>query len=304
MTQLVVCIFLILGLLTGQVFAMSSVNFKINWDNINEGGLDVSTSTNFGMRDTIGDNASGISSSSNYRLSAGYRANDALDALSFVLKGEDATTETAFSAFSSAGKTVVVASTSTFAVGDYIAVVENKGFGQLVAVGKISDIVGLTLSVDGWDGDQASISAIPAGGDDFVYRLSTNTAAFGTVTAGVPNTSVTVSSVGTNIATGYSVYIQGNQLLENTLFHPIVNVSDGAVSIGSEEYGASVTGAKAFGAGTDTAVTTTQRVIQTSGAPSGVVPDRVAMTYKLSTVATTDPGTYSQNVFYTVTPNY
>lgn len=304
MIQLISCIFLILGLLTGHVFAMSSGNFKINWDNINEGGSDIATSTNYGLYDTVGDNGSGTSTSVNYQLSAGYRASIAVDSLSFVLKGQDSSTETAYVLFSNGSKKVNVSSVTGFSVGDYIAVVENKGFGEFVAVGRINDITGIGLTVDGWNGDNLVIGAAPVGGDDFVYRLSTNTAAFGTVTAGNANTSVTMSSVGTNIATGYTVYIQGNQLLQNASAQAVLSVSDGAVSIGSEEYGASVTGLKSFGSGVDTAVTTTQRVIQSSLVPSTSVPDRVAMTYKLSTTASTSPGTYSQSVYYTVTPNY
>jgi hypothetical protein len=72
-----VCVLFVLALsLPTLVFAMTSSNYQINWDSINQGGLDVSTSTNYGMRDTIGEHATGDSSSVNYQISAGYRVGE------------------------------------------------------------------------------------------------------------------------------------------------------------------------------------------------------------------------------------
>ena len=285
------------------VMAMSSGNYQIMWDNFNEGGGEGSSSTNFSMSDTLGDQATGYSSSTNFQLSAGYRIFEE-EPLSFVVRGQTTASQVAYSAFDNSSNTVTVSSAAGFSTGDYIAVVEDSGFAQLVAVGRVTGIAGNILSVDDFDGDGSGMSASPAGGNDSVYRLASNAAAFGTVSAGAENVSVALTSVGSSGASGYSVYIQGNQELQNTSAQVMASVADGTVSTGSEEYGAEVTGATAFGAGTDTAVTTTQRVIQTSVAASGTVPDKVGMLYKLSTVAGTNPGTYTQNVYYTLTPNF
>jgi hypothetical protein len=181
-------------------------------------------------------------------------------------------------------------------------VVEDRGFSQKVAVGRIVNIAGLILTVDDWAGDNATINAVPAGGNDYVYRMGGSSAAFGTVTAGTENTASAVASVLTDAPNGYTVYTQANQILQNGSAQTITSVTDGTVSTGVEEYGASVTGPNAVGVG-DLGVTTTQRAIQSAVGPASTA-DRVAMVYKLSITGSTNSGTYSQNVFYTLTANY
>lgn len=283
---------------------MSSTNYWIPWDTINSGGSDIGTSTNFTLRDSIGGTVVGTGTSANYQLSQGYRVPEAANTLSYIVKSSNST-PTSYTSFSNGiGGSVTVADASGFATGDLIAVVENEGFAQLVAVGIITDIAGTTFTVDRFEGDGAGMSGIPSGGNDFVYRLDANSFNFGSVAAGSEYARVVGTSVLTNISTGYSVYIQANQELQNASAQVMGEVTDGAVSVGSEEYGAEVTGATAFGAGSDLGVTTTQRVIQTSAAASGSVSDKVAMIFKLSITASTNPGTYTQTVYYTLTANY
>lgn len=296
----VLCMFL----LGSNVLAMSSTNYWIPWDTVNSGGSDVGSSTNFSIHDSIGGNVVGTSTSANYQLSQGYRVPEEANTLSYIVKSSN-TAPTAYSAFTDGiAGTVTVASAAGFSEGDLIAVVENEGFGQLVAVGFIQDITGTTFTVDRFDGDGAGMSAVPAGGDDAVYRLNVNSFDFGTVSAGTEHTATVGTSVLTNISTGYSVYMQANQELQNASAQVMSEVTDGAVSTGSEEYGAEVTGATAFGGGSDLGVTTTQRVIQTSATASGSVSDKVAMIFKLSITASTNPGIYTQTVYYTLTANY
>ena len=298
--------FFIIGLvIQGPVaFAMSSTNFLIPWDNVNEGGMDNGTSTNFSIRDTLGDNASGTSTSANFSLSAGYRAPEGANVLAYRIKSAATTPTPSYSSFSNGLGTVVVSSAAGFAVGDLIAVVEDVGFGEFVAIGQISNITGSTITVDGFDGDGGSMSAVPAGGNDFVYRLSSNAIAFGALTVGSEHVSVVGTSVLTSIATGYSLYVQANQILQNGSAQTIATVTDGTVSTGSEEYGAEVTGSTSFNPGTDLGVTTTQRVIQTSGVSSGSVSDKIGMIYKLSITNATNQGAYTQTAYYTLTANY
>ena len=297
---IVVCLFLF----GSNVFAMTSTNFSIPWDNLNQGGNDIGTSTNFSVRDTIGGTSVGTGTSTNYQLSSGYRAPEAEYVLSYIVKTGTGVS-TAYSAFTNGvGGTVTVSSAGSFSIGDLIAVVENRGFGELVSIGKITNIVGPVITVDRFEGDGGSMSASPAGGDDFVYLLSTNSFSFGTVTVGTENTAVVGTAVQTNVPTGYSIYVQANQDLQNGVATVMTPVTDGTVTVGSEEYGAEVTGATAVGAGTDLGVTTTQRVIQSSGVGTTSITDKVGMIFKLSISGSTNAGTYTQTVYYALTANY
>jgi len=287
-----------------QAFAMSSTNFMIQWDNVNSGGLDNSSSTNFSSRDTLGDNASGTSTSANFQLSAGYRAPEGANVLSYQVRSNSASVITNYGSFDNGSDIVTVSSTAGFAVNDLIAVVENTGFSQLVAVGRITSVGASTFTVDAFEGDDASMSASPSGGNDQVYLLDSNAISFGTVSAGTAYTSVVGTSVSTNVSTGYSLYILANQSLQNSLSQVITPVTDGTVTLGIEEYGAETTGASAFSAGVDIGVTTSQRVVQQAPGSTGSISDKIGMIYKLSITSLTNPGTYSQNVYYALTANY
>lgn len=59
------------------IFAFSqSQNYKIQFESINIGGLDVQTSTLYKLKESIGEVATGLSESSLYKLFAGYRQMD------------------------------------------------------------------------------------------------------------------------------------------------------------------------------------------------------------------------------------
>ena len=301
---------LLIGLLifisAGPVLAMTSTNYLINWDSLNQGGNDVGTSTSYSLRDSLGELASGTSTSGNYQLKAGYRAQDSAEALSLVVRSQDSATETHYTFFmyNFGINEVTVSSTASFSVGDYIAVVQDKGFSEKVAVGKIIAMAGPVITADAFDGATGVMSAASSNNDDVIYRLSGSTAPFGSLSAGTANVYVPMASVQTLSSSGYTVYIQGNQLLQNAGAQPITTVTDGGVTLGSEEYGASTTGTHAYQADTDLGVTTTQRVVQTSVSASGKPADRVPITYKLSITDSTASGSYSQTVFYTLTVNY
>ena len=80
MKRLFVSFFCLLGLLLAAPFgfAMTSTNYLINWDSINSGGDDVSSSTNYRLRDTVGEQATGFSTSTLYSLCLLYTS-DAAD---------------------------------------------------------------------------------------------------------------------------------------------------------------------------------------------------------------------------------
>lgn len=291
-------------LLAQPGFGMSSASYQIDWDTLNAGGDDFASSLNYQLNDSIGGFAQGTSTGVLYGLQAGYRAAESTDeGLGLTLRAQESSTQVGYTAFSRLSKTVTVTSSGYLSVGDYIGVIENVGFSQRVAIGRVTTIASQLVTVDAWSGDQVSMSASPSGGDDVVYRLGGTALAFGTVSAGVQNTALAMASVTSTAIYGYTVYVQGDGLLRSG-GSSIAPVTDGAVSVGSEEYGMSVTGTRAFLSGIDLAVTSTQRIIEQHSSTSSAVGDRVGMTFKLSTTDSTTPGTYGQTIYYTLTANY
>jgi len=69
-------IILITSHYVAHAYTMQSPNYQIESDSINTGGIDVSTSTNYSLKDTIGEVATGNATSTSYNLYAGYRQMD------------------------------------------------------------------------------------------------------------------------------------------------------------------------------------------------------------------------------------
>jgi hypothetical protein len=286
------------------LFAMTSTNYVIDWDSLNTGGTDDSASANYQMQDTVGEHATGLSESESYELSAGYRIADAyVPALSLQVKTQESGVRSAYTSFSTSSLSVVVGNGATFAVGNYIAVIENEGLSELAAIGVITEINTNTLTVDAWAGDLASMSAAPSGSDDFVYRLEGSTAAFGTILPGEGKASFTAVNVVTNAQQGYTVSIQGLDGLHSAS-STIQDVADGAVTLGQEEYGTRSVGDFASSSSTDLAIpTSTTRVIQSSTSPA-ISGNRSGVIYKLSIDNGTSPGSYEDTVMYRLTSNF
>lgn len=289
-------------LVASPAMAMTSTNFQINWDTVSAGGADFGTSANFVTHDTIGGEAAGQGSSASYRLSAGYRLPETANLLGYEVRANAASPTPTWSAFDGVDE-VTVSSVAGFAIGDLIAIVENVGLTQEVAVGRITAINTPVITVDNFQGDTAGISLIAAGGDDRVYRLSSATLALGNVSGATVATGIVGTNVITSVPTGYSLYVHGNHLMQSGL-NTIPEVLDGAVTLGSEEFGASVTGPGAVNPGTDLGVTTTMRLVQTNGVATGGIGDRLGFSYKLSVASSTANGAYSQDTYYTLVANY
>jgi len=260
--------------------AMTSTNYQIQFDSINSGGTDFSTSTNYQLSDTVGEQGTGYSTSTNYLLHAGYRQTSGIaSSLEFVLGAQENATQTAYTALSIAGKTVTVADTSNFATNTRIGVVENQGLSENVVVGQITAINGLVITVDNWDGATGVIGAVPAGGDDWVYRTEGYQISYGTLSlsgaAGLVQTEIT-----TTAANGYTLQIQADGTFRTGSGYTIDDVADGTVTAGQEEL-------------TD---------IQTS--TSTATGERIGMVYKASIGVATLSGHYEQQVTYFVTANF
>ena len=69
---LIVCLFIITGIYPVFAYVMESSNYRIQSDSLNVGGVR-QTSDNYIMRDTIGEVATGLATSDNYKLKAGYQ---------------------------------------------------------------------------------------------------------------------------------------------------------------------------------------------------------------------------------------
>lgn len=288
-----------------HVQAMTSTNYSIPWDTVNSGGNELGVSTNYQLNDTIGQSVSGSSTSTNYMLHAGYRAGmDVGTVLSFVVGGQAASPVSAYSLFSNIGpEHVEVDSAVGFTIGDYVAVVENQGYDSLVAIGRVIGISTNILTIDNWEGDAGLMSPVAAGGDDFVYKLSSDGVPFGTITVGSEHTAVVGGAVFSSASSGHTVYVQADGALRTSGGAEITDVLDGAVSSDSEEYGAESIGARAVSAGTDLAVTTTQRAISENNVATSEE-DRFLVLFKLGATSSTLPGTYGQTVHFTLTSNF
>lgn len=290
--------------ITNGVSAMSSTNYQINFDSINSGGTDFSSSTNYQMNDTLGEQGTGYTSSSNYLLHAGYRQTDEEiepPTLEFILGAQENNTQTAYTAISIAGNTVTVADTTYFVTGTRIGVVENQGLNESFVVGEVTEVNGLILTVDKWEGMTGSMSAVPAGGNDYIYRTEGHTIELGVLDA-LGSAGIIQTEVSTNAANGYTLQIQSDGYLRIDGTHYINDVSDGTVTAGENEYGARVYGTTATSTGFDFPVTTAYRDIQKS--TTTAVADRVGMIYKASVDYSVAGGNYQQTVRYLLTANF
>lgn len=302
MTTKIIAVCFCMLLLAGFANAMTSINYTINWDSMNSGGDDMSTSTNYQIRDTLGDQAVGSSTSENYILRAGYRQGDTETAsITFDIGTQENSTQTNFGSFSNAGKTVTVSSTASYSIGNFIGVVENEGVSQIIAIGKITLIASDIITVDEWEGNPSSISASPDGSEDYVYRIEGDSAELGTLDVSDGKTSLTHTTLESNAENGYTIYVNTDGDLRVTTSTVIANVSDGSVTVGSEEYGGRVYGSTATSTGSDFAFATSTREIQTSTTYAN--DDRIGLIYKASITGSTGSGNYTQKIFYTVTAN-
>jgi len=112
--------------------AMSSTNYYIYADSVDYGG-GTGTSTNFGLQDTFGGFATGISTSTSYQINAGYQA-ATQGTLSFVLSG----TSISFGSLATAGTVAtsnVTATVNTDSATGYTLSISGVSGTALAAVG-------------------------------------------------------------------------------------------------------------------------------------------------------------------------
>jgi hypothetical protein len=286
--------------------AMTSTSYRIDWDSLNTGGSELATSTNFGIYDTMGEVGVGSSTSTSYELRAGYRAEDSSQRLLIESGVQDGTSTpvTSYTAFDAVAKTVTVTDPADISAGDMYFVIEHQGFAQKIAFGEVSTVAGNVVSFDRFSGDQGTMQSSPTGGNNYLYRVVSSNLTLGVLSTTTETTLSTGIMIQSEARGGYSLYLQGTGLLQDTSGNTIATVSDGEVTLGSEEYGVSMTGDHAVGGGTDLGVTTTPRLIMTAISPTDVGGDRSVATAKVAISGSTPPGNYSQTIYYVLVPRY
>ncbi|MBU0649054.1 hypothetical protein KJ969_03065, partial [Patescibacteria group bacterium] len=253
------------------------------------------------MLDTLGELATGRSSSTNFQISAGYRQGIAYPSiLQFTISAQKDNSRVSYIAFDNINRQVTLSSSSGYAVHDHIIVIENFGATQFVALGQITNIAGNVVTVDKWDGKNASMNASPAGSDDWVYKLEGHSVDLGLLTTATVKVGTSFTQVTTNAENGCMVSVREDGGLRYGSF-TINDVTDGSVSAGSEEYGIETVGSTASGTG-DFPINNTGQSVQVSSTHADK--DRMGVIYKASVDSATEGGGYGQVVSFYITANF
>lgn len=285
---------------TACAFAqMTSTDYQIRWDTVGNGGDDTSSSPSYVLQDTTGNAGIGDSSSASYGLGAGYREGVSSQVLDFAFFAQDNGVSTSTAAL--VGLTVSC-NPAGFSVGDMVALLQDKGAGQVTAIGKIVSIGGGSITVDALK--DGGVAPIIDGTNDFVVLLSGDSSSFGTLSASAVRTSVIGMNVSASAPSGYVVQILSDGEFRNgaETINPVV---DGAVSTGSEEYGARSSDVAIASSTFDTADTAFTTSFQTiADAATAVSNDRNFLVDKAAIDSLTVEGAYAQTLTLIVSGNY
>jgi hypothetical protein len=278
---------------------MSSTNYLIRWDTISTGGSDTSTSSSFQLRDTVGNTATGDSDSSSYQMAAGYRQGVFDPLVTFDVFSQLTTSGRAATAVS--GNTITAA-TNGLSAGDYIVLLQDQGAGQISAIGRIVSAGGGTIVVDELK-DGGTAPTID-GSNDYVYLLEGMNADLDTLDAAIVSAAVIGFQVRTDAGNGYVVQALVNGKLRDGA-NDIDDVGDGAVTVGSEEYGGRSSDTSIAGSTFDTAdtafSTSSQDVADES---SYTFQSRNFLTLKASIDGSTADGSYEQSLALIASVNF
>lgn len=303
MTKLVVA-FVLVGFFiysNPALAEMTSTNYQIRWDSLTEGGSDTSSSTNYGIHDSVGGSALGNSTSTNYQMDSGYRAGIFDQVITFDVFTQNSSDSRAVS--SRSGTTVAMSQTTGLSAGDYVVLVQDAGASQVSAIGKITSVSsGVSITVDSWS--DGGVTPTIDGSNDRLYPLSGSSVALGNLDAGAVSTAVIGYEVTADLTNGYAIQVFADGDLTNGS-HAITGVSDGAVTAGSEEYGArSSDGSIATSTfdTQDTAITTSSQDVTTESSPK--FDDRHFVTLKAAIATGMTTGSYTQALTLIASGNY
>lgn len=281
--------------------SMSSTNYEIRWDTISTGGSDTSSSTSYTLRDLVGGSGDGNSNSTNYQLRAGYRSGVIDEIVSFDLFiqnfGGGGTTATGLS-----GTTVTVSSTSGFSANDYVAIVQDIGASQVVAIGKISSVGAGSLILDRLQ--TAGTTPTIDGSNDKVFIMNSGSVSFGEISEADFKSRIAGFEITVDNDNGYSIQVLDDGNLRSGEYD-INDVADGSVTAHVEEYGARSSDTSVAGTTfdtQDTAITTSTQAMVTQSSFSYA--DRSFIVLKVARSGDTQPGNYAQTITFIVSGNF
>lgn len=129
----------------------------------------------------------------------------------------------------------------------------------------------------------------------FSFTLSANTCVLGTLSTGSVSSCNYDITTTTNAASGYTTTLTADGALRTASAADINNVSDGAVTAGSEEYGVALTGSdRAFA--DEQGIPTSPSTLTVASNSGSVTNSSVTITNKAAISAATAAGSYSQSV--------
>ena len=271
---------------------MSSTNYLIQFDSVGVGGTDSSSSASYSVRDTL-EFIDGVGTSTSYRVDQGYRAGIFDPVVEFSVVAQDTASQVAATAI--ATTSVDVTTTTGYAVGDYIAVIQDEGLSQVTAMGKITSVAGLTLNVDYFE-YATSLPSIDSS-NDYVYELTDTGIPLSSLTPSTVSTGILGWDVDADVPSGYSVYVFEDHDLRVNVTDVINDVSDGSVTASVEEYGGRSSDPTLFGSTFDTVDTAFTTSLQQVGSRNfAVLKSRNFLTLKAAAATTSVDGAYSHTL--------
>lgn len=284
----------IVGIFVYTQFAcaqMSSDSFLIRWDSVNTGGSDTTSSSSYQLHDSIEPAVAGRSTSPSFMVDQGYRGGVWDRTITFDVYAQSSSS--VFTATALSGLTVT-SSTSSVSVGNMVALVQDVGVSQVAAIGKVASLTASTVTVDSWK--NAGTQPVIDGSSDYLYLLSGVSLDFGSISDGSVEAGIVALDVTVDNTTGYVVQVFEDGNLRSSS-DSINDVADGAVSVGSEEYGArssDTTLATSTFDTADSAITTSYQDVATESTVS--FDSRNFLTFKVGTTIATSVGSYAHTV--------
>jgi hypothetical protein len=279
---------------------MSSSSFLIRWDSVNTGGSDTGSSTSYQLRDTVEPVVAGRTSSASYNLDQGYRGGVFDQVISFDLRAQNISDPRSATALSSL--TVTISSVSGIAVGDYVALLQDRGVSQVSAIGKVTVVGSSTLTVDSWT--NGGTTPTIDGTNDYLYLLSGTTVTFGSLSDSSVSTAIVSFEVSADSASGYVIQVSDDGNLRSGS-NDVDDVTDGAVSEAAEEFGGRSSDTSLASSTFDTAdsaMTTSRQDVVTRSAVS--ISDRSFVTLKTSISTSTTAGSYGNVISFIASGNF
>ncbi|MBU1126711.1 MAG: hypothetical protein ABH826_01290 [Patescibacteria group bacterium] len=295
----------LIGALTIFVFsdsvmaAMSSSNYRIDWDNVGFGGDDTSSSASYNLIDSVGGNAVGQTDGTTLTLRSGYREAGIEPVAEFTIYIQNKSSQVA--ALSISTTTISVTDATGYAIGDMIAIIQNEGASQVANIGKITNVAANDIIIDYYS---SGVDPTIDGSNDFVYRLDGSSYSFGTLTNAIVSTGIVAWEVQADVDDGYGVYVYENDDLKSGSL-TINDVSDGTVSSGSTEYGGRSSDSSLATSTFDSQDTAfTQNMSLVGSRSSNSFASRDFVTLKAAIMGSQAAGTYSHTLYFIYVGDY